>query len=913
MTTTNELVVAGGGMVAHRLVEALLARQDALDAEGAPGPRWRVTVLAEEPRAPYDRVALTSYFSGRSAEDLALGDGSLWEDPRVRLHRACPATRVDRAARVVHTADGREHRYDALVLATGSAPFVPPVPGHDLPVCFVYRTLDDVAALRAFVTDRARRADRAAPVRGAVVGGGLLGLEAAGALQAMGVQTDVVEFAPRLMPLQVDEGGGEALRRLITGLGVSVHTATATARITDRGTRHRQGRYRMTFARDDAAARPEGAPEHLDVDVVVFAAGVRPRDGLAREAGLEVGARGGVVVDETCRTGDEAVWAIGEVACIGGRTLGLVAPGYTMAEIVADRLLGGSATFADPDLSTKLKLLGVDVASFGDAFGASPGALSVVYADPVAGLYKKLVLSDDAGTLLGGVLVGDAGAYSSLRPLLGRPLGADPGAWLLPEGESAGAALAGGDLPDDAPVCSCNNVCAGALRSAVRGTDGYTACTDVAAVKQRTRAGTSCGSCLPLVKKVVTAELAAAGVSVSNALCEHFDATRAQLFDIVRVTGIRTFSELLERHGRGRGCDICRPVAASILASLGAGHVLDGENAALQDTNDHVMANLQKDGSYSVVPRIPGGEVTPEGLIAIGELAREFGLYTKITGGQRIDLFGARIEQLPAIWSRLVDAGFESGHAYGKSLRTVKSCVGSTWCRFGVQDSVGLAVALELRYRGLRSPHKLKLGVSGCARECAEARGKDVGVIATEQGWNVYVGGNGGFTPRHARLLAEDLDTEALVRTIDRFLVYYVRTADRLQRTATWLEEIEGGLDHVRAVVLDDSLGLAADLDAAMAEHVDGYVDEWRATLEDPEKLRAFASFVNAPAEADPDLVTPGAYIPTRGQRRPATAAERAGTAHVIDGNTAVTLLGHDGAATAPSPTYLPTCAPPRR
>ncbi len=880
----SRLVVVGGGMVAHRLVEAILARQ---------GERadWGVTVLAEEPRAPYDRVALTSFFNGRSPEDLALGEKAMWDDPRVRLLRSCAVSSVDRHHRSVWTADGHQHPYDALVLATGSKAFVPPVEGHDLPGCFVYRTLDDVAELRGHVQDRVAGVQDARPITGAVVGGGLLGLEAAGALTALGVSTHVVEFAPRLMPLQVDEGGGEALRRLVTDLGVSVHTGVATSGIADRGESARRPRYRMAFAKD----RPEGTPAHLDVDVVVFAAGVRPRDELARDAGLDVGERGGVVVDDSCRTADERIWAIGEVACIGGRTLGLVAPGYAMAEIVADRLLGGEATFPGADLSTKLKLLGVDVASFGDAFARAPGALEVVYADPVAGVYKKLVLSDDAATLLGGVLVGDASAYASLRPMLGRPLGGDPGAWLLPE-DGGGARPGGQDLPDEASVCSCNTVCAGTLRSAVRGEDGFDACTDVASVKACTRAGTSCGSCLPLVKKIVEAELSANGVEVSKALCEHFDVSRAQLFDIVRISGIRTFSDLVDRHGRGRGCDICKPVVASILASLGTGHVLDRDQASLQDTNDHVMANIQKDGTYSVVPRVPGGEITPEGLIAIGEVAREFGLYTKITGGQRIDLFGARIEQLPAVWKRLVDAGFESGHAYGKALRTVKSCVGSTWCRFGVQDSVGLAIALELRYRGLRSPHKIKLGVSGCARECAEARGKDVGVIATEQGWNVYVGGNGGFTPRHAVLLAEDLDTASLVRAIDRFLMYYVRTADRLQRTATWLQEIEGGLDHVRSVVLEDSLGIAEDLDAAMTAHVDGYVDEWRATLEDPAKLRAFASFVNAPEEPDPDLTDAAAYTGERGQRRPATPAERqaAATATERDGNTTETAVRND-------------------
>ncbi|WP_282070693.1 nitrite reductase large subunit NirB [Janibacter hoylei] len=850
-TEPQQLVVVGGGMVARRLVDALRARDDA--------GRWAVTLLCEEPRAPYDRVALTSYFTGRHPEDLALGGQELWDDPLVTLRRGVRAESIDRDARTVTTSTGQVLPYDSLVLATGSYAAVPPVPGKDLRGAFVYRTIDDVADLRQFVETRRQELDR--PVRGAVVGGGLLGLEAAGALRALEVETTVVEFAPRLMPLQVDEGGGEGLKRLIEGLGVSVRTSTATSKIVG----ERGAVSRMKFSEGPA----------LDVDVVVFAVGVRPRDELAREAGLEIGERGGVVVDDACATADPAIHAIGEVACIGGRCLGLVAPGYTMAEIVADRLLGGVGTFPGADLSTKLKLLGVDVASFGDAFAQEPGSLEVVISDPVAGVYKKLVMSDDARTLRGGILVGDASAYSSLRPMVGRELGGDPAAYLLPEGSAPAPA---GDLPDEASVCSCNNVTAGEIRCAV----GEGGCTDLAGVKACTLAGTSCGSCLPLVKKLVTSELAAAGVEVSSALCEHFEQSRAQLFDIVRVQGLRTFSEIIERHGTGRGCDICKPVIGSILASLGTGHILDGEQATLQDTNDHVMANLQKDGSYSVVPRIPGGEVTPEGLIAIGEVAKDYGLYTKITGGQRIDLFGARMDQLPGIWRRLVDAGFESGHAYGKSLRTVKSCVGSTWCRFGVQDAVGLAIDLELRYRGLRSPHKIKLGVSGCARECAEARGKDVGIIATDKGWNLYVGGNGGFTPKHARLLAEDLDTETLVRTIDRFLMYYVRTADRLQRTAPWVEEHEGGLDAIRAVVIDDSLGIADDLDAAMAAHVGSYRDEWAATLADPDKLARFASFVNAPDAVDDSL----AYVGERGQARPATPEERTSGSVLIAGTT---------------------------
>jgi nitrite reductase (NADH) large subunit len=833
----RRLRVVGGGMVAHRLVEALRAR----DADGT----WAVDVYCEEPWAPYDRVALTSYFTGSGPDELLLGDGTLADDPLVTVHVGAPVTAIDTEARTI-SVDGRAARYDALVLATGSSAFVPPVAGADLPGAFVYRTLDDVRAIESWVEGLGDDA------RGVVVGGGLLGLEAAGALHGLGVTTTVVEFADRLMPLQVDEGGGAALRRIIEGLGVAVRTETATAALEARD----DGRVRtMEFA--DGTA--------VEADVVVFATGVRPRDELAREAGLVVSERGGVVVDDACRASADGVFAIGEVACIRGRTWGLVGPGNTMAEVVVDRLLDGEATFPGADTSTKLKLLGVDVASFGDAFADAPGSLEVVYADPVAKVYKKLVMSDDASTLLGGVLVGDASAYASLRPMVGAELGADPNAWLLPDGGVAPTTTS--ELPDAASVCSCNNVSAGAIRSAVRDAG----CADLGAVKACSKAGTSCGSCLPLVKNLLNAELRKAGAEVSSALCEHFAFSRAQLFDIVSVTGQRTFSEIIGAHGVGRGCDICRPVVASILASLGTGHVLDKDQARLQDTNDHLMANLQKDGSYSVVPRVPGGEITPAGLIAIGQVAADFGLYTKITGGQRIDLFGARLEQLPAIWKRLVEAGFESGHAYGKAVRTVKSCVGSTWCRYGVQDSVGLAVDLELRYRGLRSPHKLKLGVSGCARECAEARGKDVGVIATDNGWNLYVGGNGGFTPRHAQLFAEDLDTETLVRTIDRFLMYYVRTADRLQRTAPWVEEHEGGLDAIRAVVLEDSLGICADLDAAMAAHVENYRDEWAATLADPEKLSQFVSFINDPESGDPDLT----YVEERGQRRPATADER--------------------------------------
>jgi nitrite reductase (NADH) large subunit len=817
------LVVAGHGMVGHRLVRAVRDR----DARGA----WRVVVLGEEPRPAYDRVALSSYVDTWDPGSLALG--GFGDDPLVTLRLGDPVVAIDRDARTVTTAGGATQGYDRLVLATGSFPFVPPVPGRELAGCHVYRTIDDLDAIRASAAKRARPGRRAA----LVVGGGLLGLEAAKALRDMGLSPHVVELAPWLMPLQVDEGGGALLRGLIENLDVTVHAGTATEAIERDGER--------------LLAKLSNGTE-LDVDLVVFSAGVRPRDELAVGAGLERGARGGVVVDSGCHTSDPAIFAIGECACLDGRVYGLVAPGYAMAEVVADRLLGGAATFPGADTSTKLKLLGVDVASFGDAHGTSEGALSVVVNDAVSGAYRKLVVSDDARTLLGGVLVGDASAYPLLRPLVGRSLPGDPVSLLAPAGEGIGI----GALPPDAQVCSCHAVTRGMIDGAIA--EGY---ADVAALKGCTKAGTGCGSCVPTLKQL----LSAAGVVQSTALCEHFGQSRAELFEIVSSTGIRTFSELISRYGKGSGCDLCKPAVASILASLGSGHVLDGEQSSLQDTNDHFLANLQRNGTYSVIPRIPGGEITPEKLMVIAEVARDFQLYTKITGGQRIDLFGATVDQLPTIWRRLVDAGFESGHAYGKALRTVKSCVGTTWCRYGVQDSVSLAIELELRYRGLRAPHKVKAAVSGCARECAEARSKDFGVIATEHGWNLYVGGNGGFRPRHADLLVSDVDTETLVRLIDRFLMFYVRTADRLQRTASWIEAMAGGLDHLRAVIVDDSLGICADLEEGMARHVESYSDEWRGVLEDEEKLARFTSFVNAPGTPDPSI----SFREERGQRVP--------------------------------------------
>ncbi|MGG5870284.1 nitrite reductase large subunit NirB [Pseudomonas peli] len=834
-TDQQRLIIIGNGMVGHHCVEQLIER-------GALA-QYRVQVFSEEPLRAYDRVHLSEYFTGRDAESLALSGAELYQTPGVTLHLGVPVLEIDRERREVITAEG-SFPYDQLVLASGSYPFVPPIEGAEGDSRLVYRTLADLDTIQA-----AAKSAR----RGVVVGGGLLGLEAANALKSLGLEAHVVEFAPRLMPVQLDDHGGLALKAQIEALGVSVHLSRGTQSITP-GSEYR---YRMNFAGD----------EFLETDLIVFSAGIRPQDAIAKQCGLELGPRGGVAIDSQCRTSDPAIYAIGECAAWNGGIFGLVAPGYQMARSVATQLCGeDSEPFMGADMSTKLKLLGVDVGSIGDAHGATAGSRSYRFIDEASASYRRLVVSADGKQAIGAVLVGDNSYYDTLLQYVqnGIKLPADPSCLILPQGEGA-PALGADALPDTATICSCHNVSKGAICAAIDG-----GCGDLAGLKACTKAATGCGGCSALLKQVFEHELTARGVVVDKSLCEHFAYTRQELYGIVRVEGIESFEALLAKHGRGHvGCDICKPAVGSILASCWNRSITDPALVPLQDTNDTFMANMQKNGTYSVVPRIPGGEITPDGLLAIGAVAKKYDLYTKITGGQRIDLFGAQLHELPDIWAELIAAGFETGHAYGKSLRTVKSCVGSTWCRYGVQDSVAMALLLEDRYKGLRSPHKIKFAVSGCTRECAEAQSKDVGVIATENGWNLYVAGNGGMRPRHAELFATDLDDETLIRYIDRFLMFYVRTADRLQRTSVWRESLEGGLDYLKEVIIDDSLNLAAELEAQMQLVIERYECEWANALKDPEKLKRFRTFVNQQG-GDPDIQ----FVEERGQRRPISAAE---------------------------------------
>jgi nitrite reductase (NADH) large subunit len=824
------IVVIGNGMVGYKFCEKLVAKSTS--------KAFNITVIGEEPRPAYDRVHLSAYFSGTSVEELTMAPASWYAANGIRLLTGELAISIDRAARTVTTQHGQTISYDKLILATGSGAFVPPVKGVEKDGVFVYRTIEDLEAIIGY-SKKSRKA--------AVIGGGLLGLEAAKAVLDLGLEAHVVEFAPRLMPRQLDDAGSRILQSKLASLGIGIHLNKNTASIEGEN-----GISGMIFT--------DGTS--LDVDMVVVSAGIKPRDELAIKSGLATGTRGGIVVNDSLQTGDADIFAIGECALHGQMIYGLVAPGYEMADVVASQLTGGEKTFTGYDMSTKLKLIGVDVASFGDPFCTSTVHRTIVLEDKVKGIYKRINITEDGKRLLGGILVGEAESYNMLLQTAKNNILLPPnpedmilGARGGKEGEKPSGVL---NLPDEALICSCENVSKGTLCSAI--TEG--GLNDLKDIKKCTKAGTGCGGCIPMLNDLLTETMKAQGKVVRKVLCEHFNYTRQELFDIIKISGIRTYDALIDEYGKGYGCEVCKPAVASMMASIWNEMIL--KQATIQDTNDQYLANIQRGGTYSVVPRIPGGEITAEKLIVIGQVAQKYGLYCKITGGQRIDLFGARVDQLPDIWEELIDAGFESGHAYGKSLRTVKSCVGSTWCRFGVQDSVTFAIEVEERYKGLRAPHKLKSAVSGCVRECAEAQSKDFGIIATEKGWNLYVCGNGGAKPQHAQLLASDIDKETCLKYIDRFLMFYIKTAEPLTRTAPWLNKLEGGIDYLKQVIVHDSLGMGEQLEKEMQFLVETYQCEWKEVVNNPALRQRFKHFINSD-EADPQI----RFREERGQKVP--------------------------------------------
>lgn len=832
------IIIVGNGMVGYKFCEKFVIKEQSKD--------YRLIVFGEEPRPAYDRVHLSEYFKNGDAQGLEMAPRTWYEDNNIDLITNERVTDIHRGIKTITTVKENEYTFDYLVLATGSAPFVPPIKGIEKEGVFLYRTIEDLEGMLSYAEKIKQKNPKA---RAAVLGGGLLGLEAGKAVMDMGLEPHVVEFSPKLMPRQLDIRSSNVLQVKLESMGINIHLSKITNRILGNGCITG-----MEFGEDD----------QLDVDMLVISAGIRPRDELGKTCDLEMGVRGGIVVNNKMQTSDPSVFAIGEVALYNQMIYGLVAPGYEMAEVAVNQILGNSyASMSEEiDMSTKLKLIGVDVASFGEPFMPAHKGHSILFENKTKSLYKRINVSHDGKTLLGGILVGDASGYNILHQIYLNNM-------TLPDnledlilgtrGEGGGSVFGSAmDLPDTAQICSCENVSKGEIcNSIIKKT-----CENLQDVISCTKASTSCGGCKPMVVDLVNQTLKSLGKEVKDTICEHFEYNRQELFKIIKIKKLTSYDEVLDICGKGDGCEICKPLIASVFASLY--NDTANKEEVIQDSNDKFLANIQRNGTYSVVPRIPGGEITPEKLIVIGEVGKKYNLYTKITGGQRIDLFGAELNDLPAIWKELIDAGFESGHAYGKSLRTVKSCVGSTWCRFGLDESVSFAIELENRYKGLRSPHKLKGGVSGCIRECAEARGKDFGVIAVEGGWNLYVCGNGGASPKHGLLLAEKIDNKTCIKYLDRFLMYYIRTAAPLMRTASWLDKLEGGIEQLKKVVIDDVLQINVEMEKEMQFLVDAYECEWKQVIENEETKKRFSHFVNS-NDRDDNLT----FVSMREQKMP--------------------------------------------
>ena len=847
-----------------------------------------MVVIGEEPHLAYNRVGLTGFFEHRKVENLYINPEKWYKDASdgsLNYHLNSRVTEIRPEQRKVLTESGEEVSYNILVLATGSDAILPDdIPGYDAKGVFVYRTVEDLQQL----------IELASTVKGStgcVVGGGLLGLEAAKAmldLEDLG-KVKLLERNRWVLSRQLDGDAGTMVVDLIRKLGLEV---LLTKRVKE-----------IEVDEDNSVKGvllEDG--ERTDCSCVVFAIGVKPRDELARKAGLTCSDRGGITVDDDLKTSDPNIYAIGECSSWEDQSFGLIAPGYEQADVLSFNLTQAKAhsyrKFKRPDLSTKLKLLGVEVASFGDFFAdrdgpkylprrhkpkgenltngnaqtngnthtASPSSVkALTFKDPFGAVYKKYIFTSDGKYLLGGMMIGDTKDYVKLVSMVKsqKPLEVPPAEFIV--GSQKGGEENADDLDDDTQICSCNNVSKGEISRCIK--DGT--CKSLGEVKACTKAGTSCSGCLSLVTSILNKTMKEMGQEVSNNLCPHFKHSRGDLFNIINVKQLKSFADVIRSAGKdpeSLGCEVCKPTIGSILASLFNKHVLDKPLHGLQDTNDRFLGNIQRNGTFSVIPRIAGGEITPDKLIAIGTVAKKYDLYTKITGGQRIDMFGAKKQDLLDIWTELVAAGLESGHAYAKALRTVKSCVGTTWCRFGIGDAVGMAIRLEERYKSIRSPHKIKGGVSGCVRECAEAQSKDFGLIATEKGYNIYVGGNGGTTPRPAEKLAGDVPPDDVIPILDRYLMLYIKSADRLQRTARWIEQLPGGIKYLREVILDDKLGICAELEKQMQAIVGTFFCEWTATITSPDRRRLFQQFANSTA-TQPPAIEP---VSERGQSRPA-------------------------------------------
>jgi nitrite reductase (NADH) large subunit len=785
MTQKQKLVVIGNGMAGARTVEEILTRGG--------GQQFDITMFGDEPYGNYNRILLSNVLNGtQDAADIFLNPLEWYKENEVTLHAPARVTRIDRARKQVMSDDGQITPYDKLLIATGSRPFVPPMEGLETPDgepkhgVFVFRTLDDCHKIAGYAT-KCRKA--------AVIGRGLINY---------GVEVHVIHLAPWLMNNQLDAAGGKILTSIMEKMGVHVHLEKATAAI---------------LGEDSATGLQFKDGSVLDCDMVIISAGITPNNELARDCGLSV--ERAIVTDNQMRSVDDLdVYVVGECAQHRGRVYGLVAPLWEMGQVLADHITGRNenAAYHGSKIATKLKVMGVELASMGVTEPQDERDEVVTFAEPKRGTYKKLIIRD--GILIGAMMLGDLNKVAYLMQAFdrGTPLPEERLSLLFDIGApSIEATML--EMPDSAQICNCNGVSKGQIRKCVTGGK-----RSLKMVMEATRAGMGCGSCKKLVQEVV--EWAAEGQIEEDPSIHYYvpgvSLPKPELVEAIMTQGLKSVSSVFDALAGGVEDVGSKMGMASLLKSLWGAEYEDERDARY--INDRVHANIQKDKTFSVIPRIYGGVTTADDLIKIGEVAKKYDVpMVKFTGGQRIDLLGIKKEDLPGVWK---DLGMPSGHAYAKSFRTCKTCVGTDFCRYGVGDSTGLGIKIEKRFQGVESPGKLKLATAGCPRNCSEAMVKDIGAVAVEGGrWEIYVGGAAGAHIRKGDILCSVDSHEAVLQIMGRFMQYYIENAKYLERTYGFLERV--GVDKIRAVVVEDSEGIAERLDAAMQATVEAYVDPW--------------------------------------------------------------------------------------
>ncbi len=795
MSDKQKLVVIGNGMAGARTVEEILARGG--------GEQFDITMFGDEPYGNYNRILLSNVLNGtQDATDIFLNPLEWYTENAVTLHAPARVQHIDRARKQVHSDDGQITDYDKLLIATGSRPFVPPMEGLETPDgetkhgVFVFRTLDDCHKIAGYAT-KCRKA--------AVIGGGLLGLEAARGLINYGVEVHVIHISGHLMNQQLDPAAGGILKGIMEKMGIHVHTMKATTRV---------------LGEDSVTGLEFKDGTTLDCDMVVISTGIKPNAEIGAECGLTV--ERAIVTDNQMRSVDDPdVYVVGECAQHRGRVYGLVAPLWEMGTVLADHITGRNldAAYHGSKIATKLKVMGVELASMGVTEPMDDRDEVVTFSEPKRGTYKKLIIRD--GILIGAMMLGDLNKVAYLMQAFdrGTPLPEERLSLLFDIGAPSTQATML-EMPDTAQICNCNGVSKGQIRKCVEGGK-----RSLKMVMEATRAGAGCGSCKKLVEEVV--EWAAEGQVEEDPSIHYYvpgvPYAKNELVEQIMARNLKSVSSVFDALAGGTEDVSSKMGLASLLKSLWGADYEDERDARF--INDRVHANIQKDKTFSVIPRIYGGVTTADDLITIGQVAKKYDVpMVKFTGGQRIDLLGITKENLPLVWK---DLGMPSGHAYGKSFRTCKTCVGTDFCRYGVGDSTGLGIKIEKRFQGIESPGKMKLATAGCPRNCSEAMVKDVGAVAVEGGrWEIYVGGAAGAHIRKGDILCVVDSHEEVIQIMGRFMQYYIENAKYLERTYSFVPRV--GLDKIKAVVVDDSEGIAARLDAAMQATVDAYVDPWR-------------------------------------------------------------------------------------